>query len=73
MSKEWKNAYILAEKPVSKAMHKLRDVIRRIAMLGGFLARKRDGEPSVKTLWLGFQRIRIFFQGLGHMRKIHAK
>jgi hypothetical protein len=32
----------------------LREMIRQIAMLGGFLGRKCDGEPGVKTLWLGF-------------------
>jgi len=26
-------------------------------MLGGFLARKGDGEPGVKTIWLGLQRV----------------
>jgi len=47
-------------------------VIRRIAMLGGFLARKGDGEPGVKTLWLGFARIRDFVDGVEHMRSINA-
>ena len=46
----------------------LREVFRRIAMLGGFLARKSDGEPGVKTLWLGFQRIRDFVEGVEYMR-----
>ena len=26
-------------------------------MLGGFLARKGDGEPGVKTIWIGLQRV----------------
>ena len=29
-----------------------------MATLGGFLARKGDGEPGVKTIWLGLQRVR---------------
>ncbi len=29
-----------------------------MATLGGFLARKGDGEPGVKTIWLGLQRTR---------------
>ena len=28
-----------------------------IAQLGGFLARKHDGFPGVKTLWRGLQRL----------------
>lgn len=52
---EWNGAYIdiLAEKPVAKTTPTRREVIRRIAVLGGFLARIGDGETGVKTLWLG--------------------
>jgi hypothetical protein len=35
----------------------LREAVRRIAMLGGFLARKNDGEPGAQTLWRGLQRL----------------
>ena len=29
----------------------LRESVRMIATIGGFLARKGDGEPGVKTIW----------------------
>jgi hypothetical protein len=35
----------------------LRDAIRMIAALGGFLGRKSDGEPGVKTIWRGLRRL----------------
>ena len=35
----------------------LREAIRMVAVLGGFLARKGDGEPGTQTLWLGLQRL----------------
>jgi hypothetical protein len=35
----------------------LREAIRLLASLGGFLGRKSDGEPGTKSLWLGFQRL----------------
>jgi hypothetical protein len=35
----------------------LRDAIRLIATLGGFLGRKSDGEPGTETLWRGLQRL----------------
>jgi hypothetical protein len=44
-------------------------VIRWIATLGGFLGRKSDGEPGVKTLWLGLQRIADFALGLRFARE----
>ncbi len=35
----------------------LRQAVRWIAQLGGFLGRKGDGEPGVKVLWRGWQRL----------------
>jgi hypothetical protein len=35
----------------------LRQAVRWIAQLGGFLGRKRDGEPGVSVLWKGFQHL----------------
>lgn len=35
----------------------LRQAVRWIAQLGGFLARAADGEPGPITLWRGFQRL----------------
>jgi hypothetical protein len=35
----------------------LRQVVRWIAQLGGFVGRKRDGEPGVTVLWKGFQKL----------------
>jgi hypothetical protein len=35
----------------------LRQAMRLVARLGGFLARKGDGEPGTQTLWLGLQRL----------------
>jgi hypothetical protein len=63
---------LLAEKEPPKKTPTLREVIRRIAMLGGFLARKGDGEPGVKTLWQGFARVESFVRGVEKMREKHA-
>lgn len=69
---EWQAAWLLAEKAPPKKTPTLREVIRRIAMLGGFLARKGDGEPGVKTLWQGFAKVTSFVRGVGTMRANHA-
>ncbi|HRF13692.1 MAG TPA: IS4 family transposase [Candidatus Accumulibacter phosphatis] len=68
---EWKGAYLLAEKEPPSTPPNLREMIRQIAMLGGFLGRKCDGEPGVKTLWLGFARLRDFVRGVEFMRSVH--
>lgn len=38
-------------------METLREAIRRVAGLGGFLGRKSDGEPGTQILWIGLQRL----------------
>jgi Transposase DNA-binding/Transposase Tn5 dimerisation domain len=52
------------------AFHKLeargltvRDFVRGVAKLGGFLGRKHDGQPGVLTLWRGYQRLQDMLQG----------
>ena len=36
---------------------------RGVARLGGFLARRGDGEPGWQTLWLGAQRLVLMLLG----------
>jgi hypothetical protein len=35
----------------------VRDLVRGVAGLGGLLGRKGDGEPGVRALWRGYQRL----------------
>lgn len=65
---EIKAAYVLTNKAPPTKHPTLNDVVRRVAMLGGFLARKGDGEPGVKTIWIGLQRIMDCVAGLRFMR-----
>ena len=37
----------------------LQDAVRAMAKLGGFLGRKSDGEPGVKTLWRGYRQLQL--------------
>jgi hypothetical protein len=43
---EWHAAYLLNKKKPSADPPTLNHVLRLVAMLGGFLARKGDGEPG---------------------------
>jgi hypothetical protein len=53
----------------------VRQAVRWIAQLGGFLARKSDGEPGTKTLWRGLQQLEamtnmwLVFRGKGAKQK----
>ena len=35
----------------------LREITRLLAGMGGFLGRKGDGEPGVKTVWEGYLKL----------------
>jgi len=41
----------------------VRDFYRQLAMLGGFLGRKSDGEPGWITLWRGFEKLHLCLRG----------
>jgi Transposase Tn5 dimerisation domain len=70
---EWEAAYMLNKKKPPRPAPRLNEVIRLIARLGGFLARKRDGEPGVKTIWQGLQRVMDFAAGLRFARELQTE
>jgi hypothetical protein len=41
----------------------VREFVRGVARLGGFLGRKCDGEPGIRTLWRGCQRLQDLVLG----------
>lgn len=41
----------------------VRDFVFAVAKLGGFLGRKGDGEPGVRSLWRGYQRLQDMVTG----------
>jgi hypothetical protein len=56
---EWKALYCFVRqdpKPPDQPPT-LREAVRMVASLGGFLGRRSDGEPGTKSLWLGIQRL----------------
>ena len=56
---EWKAliAYVSRKPEPPPQPPTLREAVRMVASLGGFLGRKSDGEPGTQTIWLGLQRI----------------
>jgi hypothetical protein len=45
------------DKPLPKKPITIRQATHLVAMLGGFLGRKGDGDPGAETLWRGLQRL----------------
>ena len=61
----WRIMYLMRSKDPT-----LNEVIRNLAMLGGFLGRKSDKEPGAKSIWKGFQRIQDCVYGIQVARKL---
>jgi hypothetical protein len=62
---EWQSlcATVHPNQPLPDQPPTLKEAVCMIAQLGGFLARKHDGEPGVKTLWRGLRRLQDISQG----------
>ena len=58
---EWKALVAYkTENPIPpKKTPTLREAMRMVASLGGFLGRKSDGNPGTKSLWLGLQQLDV--------------
>ena len=55
---EWKVLYVsVRREPPPDKPPSLREAVRMIASLGGFLGRRGDGEPGTTTMWRGLQRL----------------
>src|SRR5215470_6784096 len=50
----------------------LREIVHCLARLGGFLARRGDGEPGVQTIWQGYQRLHDFLYALETHHTVNA-
>ena len=68
-------AYLLREKePPKDRLPTINEVLRLVAQIGGFLARKGDGEPGVQTIWRGIQELRVAVTTVRVLRKLgHLK
>ena len=62
---EWPAAWIVAHRrPPPNTPPKLSNMVRLIAGFGGFLGRQHDGQPGLKAIWEGMQKVRAFAMAL---------
>jgi Transposase DNA-binding/Transposase Tn5 dimerisation domain len=63
--REWQTIYTIQfHSPPPAQPPPLRDTTRALAQLGGFLARKGDGEPGINSIWQGYQRLHNFIHAI---------
>lgn len=62
---EWKTILLMRDKkkPPNKPPS-LYEVTRKLAMLGGFIGRKGDGEPGIKSVWQGYQKLMKYIEAI---------
>ncbi|CAB3779443.1 IS4 family transposase ISAzo5 [Pararobbsia alpina] len=65
---EIRAAYLLT-KTRPPAQPKLNDLLRLVARLGGFLARKGDGEPGAETIWKGLTKVHVAAETMRLLRE----
>jgi hypothetical protein len=65
---EIRGAHLLAKKKMPATPPTLNEVVRLIAQIGGFLGRKGDGEPGVKTIWKGLDKVQTAAETLRALR-----
>lgn len=70
---EWKILYtkIHHTKIYPKIPPTIKEDILWVAQLGGFLARKNDGQPGPMTLWRGWKRLFDFVEGWNFALALH--
>lgn len=67
---EWKLliSQVKGSKYLPKRIPTLKEAVLLIAQLGGFLARKSDGDPGVKVLWRGLRELHTMSRTLQSLR-----
>jgi hypothetical protein len=67
--RRWLEMLRAVQKGRHRAITTVYEFYRALAQLGGFLARKSDGEPGWLTLWQGFEKLHLFLRGAEAMKR----
>jgi transposase-like protein/transposase Tn5 family protein len=58
---EWQSVYrVVTGKPPPAVPPRLRDMVRMVAVLGGYVSRGKGSEPGPDVIWKGLQRMRDY-------------
>jgi Transposase Tn5 dimerisation domain len=71
--REWHTIDTMQQhRPPPQAPPSLREMVRGLTQLGGFLARTDDGEPGITAIWQGYQRLHEFIYAVEIHRTVNA-
>ena len=57
--KEWPAVYVYLNEPIPLEPPAVNEVIKRIAMLGGYKPDHYSEPPGLKTMWIGYQQFTV--------------
>ncbi len=60
----WLKALMLMKPKLAKQELTVYEFFREVAKLGGFLARKHDGEPGWQSIWTGYKKLHGRIEGM---------
>jgi hypothetical protein len=60
----WLNALKGLKPKITITTLTVHEFFRELAKLGGFLARKHDGEPGWQTIWRGYKKLHLIVEGM---------
>ena len=60
----WLKCLKLARPRIKLTSMTVYEFFRELAKMGGFLARKGDGEPGWQTIWYGYQKLQTLLDGM---------
>jgi len=70
---EWKTLYTYKKRELPPSRPpSLREAVRMIASLGGFLGRKGDGEPGTTMMWRGLERLEMITEAYIMFKSVHG-
>lgn len=71
--KEWQLIYTLQKKEKPSGVPTINELVRLLAMRGGFLGRKGDGEPGAETIWRGYVKILNYLEIVAELHAMNIK
>lgn len=71
--KEWQLIYTLQKKEKPTSVPTIKELARLLAMRGGFLARKGDGDPGAETIWRGYVKILNYLEIAAELNAMNIK
>lgn len=71
---EWETVYVVVhKKKPPKKPPKLKDMIKYVASLGGYMNRRSDPDPGVQTIWIGMRNMQEHIKAREALASVYSE